>query len=104
MMVSTASKRRESLRAVNLYTLNQWVNWMARVCGKTRLDSQELDGALPSDMNDAFERAAICVLKELSPRAFVDLMTWSSSELGRSFKRGLRDAIYQRGLDARKKF
>jgi predicted DCC family thiol-disulfide oxidoreductase YuxK len=42
------------------------------------------------------------VLHQISPRQFVDGMTRSSSAVGRIFKRGLRDALYQQRRDARR--
>lgn len=58
--------------------------------------SRELEAALRKS-----EAAAI--LKEMSPREFVDLMTSSSFEIGRIFKRGLRDALYDLRRDAERK-
>jgi hypothetical protein len=43
------------------------------------------------------------ILKQMSPREFVDLMTSSSFEIGRIFKGGLRDALYDLRGDAERK-
>lgn len=43
------------------------------------------------------------MLHELTPRDYVDLMTRSSFEIGRIFKRGLRDVLYERRKQKRKK-
>jgi len=83
--------------------LNHWTKLMAQGRGKARRSSDEILRSLSTELTDALERGAICALKELSPRQFVDLMTRSSFEIGRIFKRGLRDALYQRLRDARKK-
>ena len=64
--------------------------------------SDEKWAALPVEAKDAFVFAVLCALRELGPRHFVDLMTRSSFEIGRIFKRGLRDALYERRKQERK--
>jgi hypothetical protein len=79
MMPAERKRKRTRPREVNL----QWL-------------SRELDDALRRG-------GAIAELKEMSPREFVDLMTSSSFEIGRIFKRGLRDALYDLRRDASRK-
>jgi hypothetical protein len=79
MMTAERKRKRTSPREVNL----QWL-------------SRELDDALRRG-------GAIAEIKEMRPREFVDLMTSSSFEIGRVFKRGLRDALYDLRRDASKK-
>lgn len=59
--------------------------------------------SLPAEIKKALQFGAVCVLKDLCPRHFVDLMTRSSFEIGRIFKRGLRDVLYERRKQKRKK-
>lgn len=48
-------------------------------------------------LEDALRRSG--AIDEMSPRLFVDLMTSSSFEIGRIFKRGLKDALYEQQRD-----
>ena len=67
-----------------------------RDAAKMRLLSRELEIALRKS-------GAAAILEQMSPREFVDLMTSSSFEIGRIFKRGLRDALYDMRRDASRK-
>lgn len=59
---------------------------------------------LSRELDDALRRGgAIAEIKEMRPREFVDLMTSSSFEIGRIFKRCLRDALYDLRRDASRK-
>lgn len=69
----------------------------------TKRSSDESVHSLQIELTDALERGATDAVKELSPRQFVDLMTRSSFEIGRIFKRGLRDALYERHREASKR-
>lgn len=50
---------------------------------------------LRKGLNDAIDAGLEPVIDVITPRAFVALMTMSSAELGRAFKRALRDELYE---------
>ncbi len=50
---------------------------------------------LPKGLNDAIDAGLEPIIDVMTPRAFVALMTMSSVELGRAFKRALRDELYE---------
>lgn len=77
---------------------------MAERKGKRRRLGDVNVQSLSREFEAALRRGgAIAELKEMSPREFVDLMTSSSFEIGRIFKRGLRDALYDLRRDASRK-
>ncbi len=63
---------------------------------KARSSSKENRTSLPARIQEAIEPVALCLVRELGPRAYVDLMTRSSFEIGRMLKKHLRDAQYTR--------
>jgi hypothetical protein len=65
--------------------------------------SDETYASFPAEINEALEGGAICALRVLTPRHFIDLMTRSSFEIGHTLKRGLRDALFEQRKQKRKK-
>ncbi|TFE42395.1 hypothetical protein E2553_36080 [Paraburkholderia dipogonis] len=50
---------------------------------------------LRKGLNDAIDAGLEPIIDVITPRAFVAVMTMSSAELGRAFKRALRDELYE---------
>jgi hypothetical protein len=68
---------------------------------KVRSSSKEIRASLPAWIQEALDPAALYLVRELGPRSYVDLMTRSSFEIGRTLKKHLRDAQYTRARATR---
>jgi hypothetical protein len=68
---------------------------------KVRSSSKEIRASLPARIQEALDPAALYLVRELGPRSYVDLMTRSSFEIGRTLKKHLRDAQYTRARATR---
>lgn len=74
-----------------------------RKCERKRPDAAKLQ-SLSRELGAALRKSgAAAILKQMSPREFVDFMTSSSFEIGLIFKRDLRDALYDMRRDSSRK-